>query len=191
MTPLHERGPLQSFFATGADAARLFQRVVLGAVFFPHGAQKMLGLFGGHGFAATMGAFTGKMHLPAPVAFLVICGEFFGSIGLVLGLATRLCAAGITLIMIGAVVTTHLPNGFFMNWSGTQRGEGFEYHLLALGLAVPLVVWGGGLLSVDRWIAGLSARRTTPASPLRPSDATAREATPSAFPPAARPTTPR
>jgi putative oxidoreductase len=89
------------------------------------------------------------MHLPAPIAFLVIVGECFGALMLIAGLGTRIAAAGIAAIMAGAIVTTHAKVGFFMNWFGAQHGEGFEYHLLALALAVPLVVWGGGRLALD------------------------------------------
>jgi putative oxidoreductase len=156
---------LRKFFLTDANRALLMQRTILGAVFFPHGAQKLLGAFGGYGFSGTMGFFTGTMHIPAPIAFLVIMGEFFGSLGLVLGAGTRACAFGVTAIMLGAVFTTHLDVGFFMNWFGNQKGEGFEYHLLALALSVPLLVWGGGEYSIDRWLA---ARLTVPSSITRP-----------------------
>jgi putative oxidoreductase len=129
---------------------------------FPHGAQKMLGWFGGYGFSGTMGFFTGTMHLPSPLAFLVIAAEFFGAIGLVLGAGTRIAALGITAVMMGAVVTSHLNFGFFMNWFGAQPGEGFEYHLLALGLSVPLMLRGGGLWAVDTWLLSLSTGAARP-----------------------------
>src|SRR5262249_4813031 len=114
----------------------------------PHGAQKLLGWFGGPGVAGTIGMFQ-QMHIPAPVAFLVMCAEFFGSLLLLLGLFTRVAAAGIFLVMLGAVLTVDISNGFFMNWTGTQAGEGFEYHLLAMGLALALIMAGGGHRSVD------------------------------------------
>lgn len=139
---------LDRFLATSSDRTLLFQRAVLGAVLLPHGAQKLLGWFGGHGFAGTMGYFTEVLHIPAPLAFLVIVAESLGAVGLVLGAGTRLAAFGMVAVMLGAI-TTHLDAGFFMNWFGAQQGEGFEYHLLALALALPLVVRGGGLLSVD------------------------------------------
>ncbi|MFZ5480403.1 MAG: DoxX family protein [Myxococcota bacterium] len=123
-------------------------RVLLGAVFFAHGAQKALGWFGGHGFEGTVDFF-GEMGLPAPVAVLVILAEFLGSIGLVLGLLTRVAAFGILAVMVGAVAMVHAPVGFFMNWSGAQAGEGFEFHLLAIALCANLVVEGAGAMSLD------------------------------------------
>lgn len=140
---------LDRFLATDSDRTLLVQRVVLGAVMLPHGAQKLLGWFGGHGFAGTMGYFTASLHIPAPFAFLVVVAESLGAVGLLLGAGTRLTALGMVAVMIGAA-STHLDAGFFMNWFGAQQGEGFEYHLLALALAVPLLVRGGGQLSVDR-----------------------------------------
>jgi putative oxidoreductase len=125
------------------------QRIMLGALIFPHGAQKLFGWFGGYGYSGTMTFFTEVMHLPSVIAFLVIMGESIGALLLVLGLATRLSALGISLIMLGAIFTSHLPFGFFMNWFGAQKGEGFEYHLLVLALSIPLVFLGGGTASLD------------------------------------------
>lgn len=141
------------FFDTDDSSTLAAQRAVLGIVLLAHGAQKLLGWFGGAGFDATVQFFTGTLGVPAVIAFLVILAESFGALGVVLGAGTRLGALGIAAVMVGAVLTTHLPHGFFMNWFGAQRGEGFEFHLLALALAVPLAVRGGGRLSVDRWIA--------------------------------------
>jgi putative oxidoreductase len=140
---------LERLLATDPSRTLLFQRAVLGALIVPHGAQKLLGWFGGYGFSGTMQFFTDTMHLPAPLAFLIIVAESFGAIGLVLGAGTRLAALGVAAVMVGAIVTTHLPNGLFMNWFGAQQGEGFEYHLLVLALALPLVVRGGGLAALD------------------------------------------
>ncbi|HYQ04244.1 MAG TPA: DoxX family protein [Polyangiaceae bacterium] len=141
---------LERFLKTDASKTLYVQRALLGAVMLPHGAQKLLGWFGGYGFSGTMNFFTGTMHLPHALAFLVIVSESFGSLGLLLGLGTRLAAFGAAATMVGAVLTTHLKVGFFMNWFGNQSGEGLEYHLLALALALPLVVRGGGAFSVDR-----------------------------------------
>jgi putative oxidoreductase len=124
-------------------------RLVLGIVFFPHGAQKMLGWFGGYGFAGTMAGMT-KMGLPAVLVFLVILCEFFGSLSLVLGFLGRLGAIGIGCVMLGAIFTVHIKNGFFMNWMGNQKGEGFEYHLLVLGIVLAILVTGSGRWSIDR-----------------------------------------
>src|SRR5215470_4783999 len=125
-------------------------RVVLGFVFFAHGAQKALGWFGGYGFSGTMGFFTHQMGIPAPFAFLAICAEFFGGLGLIVGFLGRVAAFGISINMLVAIFTVHIHNGFFANWSGQQKGEGFEYHLLALALLLLIMIKGSGALSVDR-----------------------------------------
>lgn len=143
-----------SFFKTDDSWTGLILRVVLGGVIFAHGAQKLLGWFGGNGFDGTMGFFTQKMGLPWLVAFLVIIGEFLGSLGLMAGLLTRFTAVSFVVIMLGAI-SVHVPHGFFMNWFGQQAGEGFEYHLLVIGMSLALLVAGGGKWSLD----GLIARR--------------------------------
>jgi len=125
-------------------------RLTLGLVMLPHGAQKLLGWFGGLGFDGTLGLFTQKMGVPWLVAFLVVLGESFGSLALLAGLLTRFVAASLAVIMLGAITMVHLPNGFFMNWFGQQKGEGYEYHLLIIGIAAALLVTGGGRWSVDR-----------------------------------------
>lgn len=131
------------------NLAPLIARLMLGLVMFPHGAQKMLGWFGGHGFSGTMNFFTGTMHIPAAFAFLAILAEFAGSLGLIVGLFSRVAAFGIASVMTVAILTVHAANGFFMNWSGNQPGEGFEYHLLAIGLALIVMIHGGGKASLD------------------------------------------
>src|ERR1700678_2163765 len=110
---------LRRLLGTDDSAATATLRVVLGIVFFAHGAQKMLGWFGGPGFSGTMGMFTGYMHIPARFAFLAIAAEFFGGLGLILGFLPRIAAFGIAVNMVVAVVTVHSSNGFFMNWTGT------------------------------------------------------------------------
>lgn len=144
---------MHALFKTDQSWASLILRVTLGVVIFAHGAQKLLGWFGGNGFDGTMGFFTNVMHLPWLVAFLVIIGESLGSLGLITGLLTRFTAASFIVIMAGAIVTVHWPQGFFMNWSGQQQGEGFEYHLLVIGMSASLVLTGGGAWSLDRVIA--------------------------------------
>ena len=141
---------LKAFFHTEDSTTHLIIRVTLGFVIFLHGAQKLFGWFGGHGFDGTMGFFTEKMGVPAVIAFLIIIGESFGSLGLITGFLTRLSAAGISCIMLGAVAMVHWNNGIFMNWAGQQAGEGFEYHLLVFGLAIPLILYGGGRFSADQ-----------------------------------------
>jgi putative oxidoreductase len=141
---------LRKFFHTDDSTTHLILRVILGCVIFYHGGQKLMGWFGGHGFDGTMGFFTEKMGIPAVIAFLVIIGESFGALGLITGFLTRLSAAGVAMIMLGAIAMVHWNNGISMNWMGKQAGEGFEYHLLALGLAIPLILYGGGKFSVDQ-----------------------------------------
>lgn len=160
---------MQALFKTDDSWASLVLRVVLGLVMFAHGAQKLLGWFGGNGFSGTMGFFTNVMHLPWLIAFLVIIGESVGSLALIVGLLTRFTAASFIVIMLGAIAMSHWPVGFFMNWFGNQQGEGFEYHLLVIGMSAALLIVGGGKWSVDaliaRWIAnqqdksGLQATR--------------------------------
>src|ERR1700676_4099135 len=135
---------IRRLLATDDSTASAILRVVLGLVFFAHGAQKMLGWFGGYGFSGTMGFFTGTLHIPAPFAFLAIVAEFFGGLGLILGFLTRIAAFGIAVNMLVAIVTVHSAFGLFMNWSGTQKGEGFEYHLLALAITAFLMFRGAG-----------------------------------------------
>lgn len=144
---------MKALFQTDESWTGLILRLTLGLVMFPHGAQKLLGWYGGFGFSGTMGFFTDVMHLPWIIAFLVIIGESFGSVALLLGLLTRFSAASLAVIMVGAIVTTHIPHGFFMNWFGKQRGEGYEYHLLVIGLSLALLITGAGKWSVDRLIA--------------------------------------
>jgi putative oxidoreductase len=136
--------------ATDNDIATTILRMVLGVIFFAHGAQKMLGWFGGYGFTGTMGFFTGLLHIPAPFAFVAIAAEFFGSLGLIFGLFTRVASFGIFCNMIVAVAMVHHQFGLFMNWAGTQKGEGYEFHLLVLAITVFLMIRGAGAASVDR-----------------------------------------
>ena len=140
---------LKQILSTDDDVRSLIARVFLGIVILPHGLQKLLGMFGGSGFQGTMDFFVNMAGVPAPIAVLIILGESFGALFLIFGLISRVSAAGIALIMLGAMAMVHIPNGFFMNWFGMQVGEGFEYHLLALGLAIIVIIKGGGMYSVD------------------------------------------
>ena len=146
----------RKLITTDDNPATLILRLVLGVVFFAHGAQKLLGWFGGPGFSGTMGMFTGYLHIPAPFAFLAIAAEFFGGLGLILGFLTRIAAFGIAVNMLVAVAMVHRSFGFFMNWTGSQKGEGFEYHLLVLAITTYLMIRGAGAFSVDRAIAAES-----------------------------------
>jgi putative oxidoreductase len=150
---------LRRLLATDDSTATATLRLVLGVVFFAHGAQKMLGWFGGPGFSGSMGLFTGYLHIPAPLGFLAIAAEFFGGLGLILGFLTRIAAFGIAMNMVVAIALVHSSFGFFMNWTGAQKGEGFEYHLLALATTAFLISRGAGAFSVDRAIATASPAR--------------------------------
>ncbi len=144
--------------ATAPGASGPILRLGLALVLFPHGAQKLLGWFGGYGWSGTMGFLTGKIGLPAPIAGLVILIEAFGPLLLLAGLATRPVALGVIAVMLGAISTVHAPNGFFMNWTGAQAGEGFEYHLLVIAMVLALLVSGGGSLSADGRLGCTSTR---------------------------------
>jgi putative oxidoreductase len=135
---------------TTDDLAITIPRLALGVVFFAHGAQKALGWFGGYGFSATMGFFTQQMHIPAAFAFLAICAEFLGGIGLLIGFLGRVAAFGIACDMVVAVWMVHRHFGLFANWSGLQKGEGYEYHVLAIAITLAIMIKGSGALSVDR-----------------------------------------
>src|ERR1700722_13064309 len=143
---------IESLTGTHADWVVGIARIALGIIFFAHGAQKLLGWFSGPGLANSMRTFTEHLHLPSTLAFLVIAGEFFSGIGLIVGLFSRIAALVIALTMVGAIATVHLRFGLFLNWLGTQEGHGIEYHLLAIALALIVVVKGAGAFSLDRLV---------------------------------------
>ena len=160
---------LKKLFATANDPILTVLRLTLGVIFFAHGAQKTLGLFGGYGFSGTMNFFTTTMHIPAPLAFAAIMAEFAGGIALIVGLASRLAALSVAVNMVVAIAMVSGQYGLFMNWFGTQKGEGFEYHLLAIAVALPLIIRGSGAFSLDRLLANLVARDVHPdAIPVLP-----------------------
>ena len=136
--------------STESDITPTIARVVAGVVMFPHGAQKVLGWFGGYGFSGTYGYLTAQLGVPGPFAVLAILTEFFGALALIAGLGSRIAALGIAAVMVVAIATVHVPFGFFMNWTGSQAGEGFEFHLLLLALVAIVVVKGGGKGALDR-----------------------------------------
>ena len=140
----------RKLIGTSDSVAITVIRVVLGVVMFMHGAQKMLGWFGGYGLKGTMDFFTHQMHIPTVFAFLAIAAEFFGGLGLIVGLLGRVAAFGIGVNMVVAVLMAHHSYGFFMNWSGQQKGEGFEYHLLAIAISLAVMIEGSGAFSIDR-----------------------------------------
>lgn len=143
---------IKALYKTSDSWSSLVARIFLGIVIFPHGAQKILGIWGGHGLQAMMDSFEQWFGIPSALSFLVACAEFFGSIGLIIGLLGRFMAGSIVLVMLGAiyfVVNEH----FFMNWYSQPRGEGFEFHLLAIGLGLIVLIKGSGKYSVDRWLS--------------------------------------
>ncbi len=130
----------------------MIARVALGLLMLPHGLQKTFGLFGGYGFKGTMDWFTGTMNIPWVLGVFIIMAEFLGAIALIAGLATRFWASVMIPLMIGAVYLVHIPNGWFMNWNGNLKGEGFEYHIAIIFLSIIVLINGGGRFSMDKWI---------------------------------------
>ena len=157
---------IKRLLQTTNDPVLTIVRLTLGLVFFAHGAQKALGWFGGYGFAGTLEGFS-KMGVPVPLALFVILTEFLGSLALISGFFARVASGAILLLMAGAVATVHAQFGFYMNWFGQQKGEGFEYHLLAIGLAVVVMVRGAGALSIDRLLVN-GKRELNPAGTSQP-----------------------
>jgi putative oxidoreductase len=149
---------------TTDDYTLTASRLVLGIVFFAHGAQKVLGWFGGYGYNGTMGFFTTQMGIPAPLAFLAIAAEFLGGLGLIFGLLGRIAAFGIIANMVVAILMVHAQFGLFMNWAGSQKGEGFEYHLLAIALGLAILIKGSGAFSLDRMISQFRLRKSARAA---------------------------
>jgi putative oxidoreductase len=151
----------QKIIATRRDYSSLLARLTLGLMLFPHGAQHALGWFGGYGFAGTLGWMTNTLGFPAPLAALAIVVELLAPFALVFGVGSRLAAVGLTGLMLGAI-STHASNGFFMNWFGSlpTGSEGFEYHLLVVGLAGVVFVGGSGAFSIDRLLMSNHAERT-------------------------------
>ncbi len=143
------RQMLTRLLATSDSVTPTILRVALGGVVLGHGLQKVFGWFGGYGLQGTMGFFA-SLGMPSVLGALVIISDLLGSLALIAGLATRFSAAAAGAVMLGAMALVHLPNGFFMNWSGAPRGEGYEFHLLALAMAATLVLSGGGRASLDR-----------------------------------------
>jgi uncharacterized membrane protein YphA (DoxX/SURF4 family) len=146
----------EKILQTSNDWPGLITRLTIGLIMFPHGAQKVLGWFGGPGFNGEMTFFTQTLHLPWLIAFLVIIIEFFGAISLILGFVSRIWSAGMIILFIGIIWVAHLDFGFFMNWFGNQKGEGYEYHLLIIGLSLATLINGSGKFSID----GLLVQKT-------------------------------
>jgi putative oxidoreductase len=141
---------LSDLFSTDPDWTQTIIRLILGVVFFAHGAQKLFGWFGGPGLRATINTMRELLGLPVPLAFFAVCAEFLGGLGLIVGLLSRVAAVGIAVIMLAAIFVVHGRNGLFLNWFGDRKGHGYEYHLLAIALAAAIVVRGSGAVSLDR-----------------------------------------
>ena len=158
---------MKKLLATNSEnTTDLIARLALGIVVFPHGAQKLFGWFGGYGFSGTMSFLTGTAQLPSIVAVLVILIESIGALFILSGFLTRLAALGIALQFLGVMFIVHWQNGFFMNWYGTQKGEGIEYFLLLIGLAVILLITGGGRASIDAAISNARGNNTRPSNTI-------------------------
>lgn len=140
---------LKKIMKTESSYAPLIARLALGITIFPHGAQKLLGWYGGYGFNGTMDFFTSQ-GIPYLIALLPIIAEFFGALGLITGVLTRVAAFGVGATMLVASLMMHVQHGFFMNWFGNQKGEGVEFFILAIGLSVSLMITGAGNLSGDK-----------------------------------------
>lgn len=141
---------IKKLLKTNDDLAPLIARVALGVMILPHGLQKTFGLFGGYGLSGTLDAMTGTMQIPLVFAFLAVMAEFLGGLGLIFGLFSRIAAFGVGAVMAVAALTVHAQFGFFMNWFGNQKGEGIEFFILAVGLALVVMITGGGRWSLDR-----------------------------------------
>lgn len=140
---------LNTVFRTEKHVSGFLLRLILGIVILPHGCQLLLGSFGGFGFNGSMNYFTNTVGLPWIIGFMVIMLQFFGAIFILAGIASRLFAFATIALFAGMIITTHLDHGFFMNWSGNKQGEGFEYHILVIGLALLLLINGSGRFSLD------------------------------------------
>jgi putative oxidoreductase len=143
---------------TDDSVSSFILRVTLGLVILFHGAQKVLGWYGGFGFTGTVGFFTDQLHIPYLLAVLVPIAEFFGSLGLIAGLLSRIAAFGIACVMVGGIYLIHWQNGFSMNWFGKQSGEGIEFSLLVLGISLALMISGSGKWSLDRIVSNKMAK---------------------------------
>jgi putative oxidoreductase len=144
---------LLKLLRTPNDLTLTLARIILATIFFAHGSQKMFGLFGGRGVSGTIAIFEQSMGIPAPLTILAMSAEVFGAVGMFFGLFSRVAATGLLVVMIVAPFANHLYPNFFMNWTGRQMGEGYEYHLLAIALIVTILVRGAGAISLDRLIS--------------------------------------
>lgn len=158
----------QRLLATTDNYNWLILRLTLGVVMLGHGLQKAFGWFGGYGWNNTMGYFTGTVGLPAWLSALIILIESLGALLLIIGFAGRINAALMAIVMAGAFFVDHLPNGFFMNWFGSNKGEGYEFDILFWAIAIVIAINGSGKLSVDRWLTTRTRTATQQKTVNRP-----------------------
>lgn len=146
MNPIHNS--LINLISTNATYSSLALRLPLGIIFAAHGAQKLFGWFGGYGLQGT-GQWMTSIGIEPGVLMAALAGsaEFFGGLFLIAGLLTRPAALALAFTMLVAIVSVHLGNGLFMN------NNGYEFGLALLSGSIALVISGGGLLSVDRWLS--------------------------------------
>ncbi len=149
------QGLIELVFGTYPSWSHLIVRLMLGAIFFAHGAQEVFGWFGGHGLTKTIAGFR-QMNIPAAATVTAACIECFGGLAMIVGFLARPVALGLIVVMIVAIKKVHAPNGFFLNWSLTQgKGHGFEFNLALIAMALSIVIGGAGVLSIDWLIAPL------------------------------------
>ncbi len=145
---------MELVFATYPSWSHLVVRVALGVIFFAHGAQKVLGWFGGNGLRATIAAFGKGLGIPPAAAVIAAFIEFLGGLALVVGFLARPAALGLIVVMLVAVSKVHAQHGFFLNWNLTPgKGHGWEFNFALIAMALAIVIGGAGMLSVDRLIA--------------------------------------
>src|SRR5687767_11265257 len=156
-TGLAQYSWLRAIVRTDSSWVPAVARIALGVVMLPHGLQKTLGWFGGYGFTNTMQWFTGSMHVPWIFGFAAILAESIGALALIAGFATRIAAVGVGAVFVVAIAAVHAPHGFFMNWSGAQKGEGIEYFILGFALVAIVLIKGAGAASIDRRLSGRAA----------------------------------
>jgi putative oxidoreductase len=160
LAPSARSSLFRALLQTNSSWVPTIARVALGVVMLPHGLQKTLGWFGGYGFTNTLNWFTGTMHLPWILGVAAIAAESLGALALIAGFATRAAAAGVGAVFVAALAMVHAPHGFFMNWTGAQKGEGIEYFILGLALVAIVLIQGAGAASFDRQLT----RATSPVS---------------------------
>lgn len=138
-------------FNTYPSWSLLIVRVVLGVIFFAHGAQKMFGWFGGYGLKGTIGYFQQALRIPPALTVLDALTECFGGLAVLVGFLARPAALGLVIVMLVAITKVHWRNGFFLNWSLEQgKGHGIEMNLALIGMALAVLVGGAGAFSIDR-----------------------------------------